>query len=72
MIITPFNALNCPLDGLPLRRASNAWQCKAGHNFIASQGYTHHLPVQNKRSLDPGDSKAMVAARRRFSECRLL
>ncbi len=26
------------------------------------------LPVQNKRSLDPGDSKEMVAARRRFLE----
>lgn len=24
------------------------------------------LPVQNKRSRDPGDSKEMVAARRRF------
>ncbi len=26
------------------------------------------LPVQNKRSRDPGDSKEMVAARRRFLE----
>src|SRR5690606_29891455 len=39
----------------------------AGHSFdTARQGYIHLLPVQNKRSLDPGDSKAMVAARRRF------
>jgi 23S rRNA (guanine745-N1)-methyltransferase len=30
--------------------------------------YTHLLPVQNKRSRDPGDSKEMVAARRRFLE----
>ena len=67
MIITPFNALNCPLDGKPLSRTGTSWRCDAGHNFdIASQGYTHLLPVQNKRSLDPGDSKAMVAARRRF------
>ena len=67
MIITPFTALNCPLDGKPLSRTRTSWHCDAGHNFdIASQGYTHLLPVQNKRSLDPGDSKAMVAARRRF------
>ena len=67
MIITPFNELNCPLDGMPLRRTRTSWHCDAGHNFdIASQGYTHLLPVQNKRSRDPGDSKTMVAARRRF------
>src|SRR3546814_18639386 len=43
------------------------WQCAAGHSFdISSQGYTHLLPVQKKRSHDPGDSKEMVASRRRF------
>ncbi len=67
MSIIPFSALACPLDGNPLRREGAAWRCAAGHNFdVASQGYTHLLPVQNKRSRDPGDSKAMVAARRRF------
>jgi 23S rRNA (guanine745-N1)-methyltransferase len=45
----------------------SAWRCQHGHNFdIASQGYTHLLPVQNKRSRDPGDSKEMVSARRCF------
>jgi 23S rRNA (guanine745-N1)-methyltransferase len=44
-----------------------AWRCAAGHSFdVASQGYTNLLPVQKKRSLDPGDSKEMVAARWRF------
>jgi len=67
MNITPFQALACPLDGAPLQRHDTAWRCPAGHSFdIASQGYTHLLPVQKKRSLDPGDSKEMVAARRRF------
>ena len=67
MHIIPFQALACPLDGNPLQRHGAAWQCAAGHSFdIARQGYTHLLPVQNKRSRDPGDSKAMVAARRRF------
>ncbi|MFT3848885.1 MAG: methyltransferase domain-containing protein [Propionivibrio sp.] len=69
MNVTPFLALNCPLDGAPLHRTDASWRCPAGHCFdIAAQGYTHLLPVQNKRSLDPGDSKEMVAARRRFLE----
>lgn len=67
MPISPFTALACPLDGKPLQREGGSWRCADGHVFdIASQGYTHLLPVQNKRSRDPGDSKEMVAARRRF------
>jgi len=67
MSITPFHALACPLDGTPLHCAGSAWCCTSGHSFdIASQGYTNLLPVQHKRSRDPGDSKGMVAARRRF------
>lgn len=67
MNITPFQALACPLDGTPLHCAGSAWRCAAGHSYdTASQGYTHLLPVQQKRSRDPGDSKEMVAARRRF------
>ncbi len=67
MGITPFQALACPLDGTPLHRHGAAWRCMSGHSFdIASQGYTNLLPVQHKRSRDPGDSKEMIAARRRF------
>jgi len=67
MKITPFQALACPLDGTPLHNHGATWRCAAGHSFdVAGQGYTHLLPVQRKRSLDPGDSKEMVAARRRF------
>ncbi len=66
MSIYPFNQLACPLDGAPLHCHGSAWRCAGGHSFdIASQGYTNLLPVQKKRSLDPGDSKEMVAARRR-------
>lgn len=65
--IISFEQLACPLDGGPLRRSGMAWRCPAGHSFdVSSQGYTHLLPVQQKRSRDPGDSKEMVAARRRF------
>jgi 23S rRNA (guanine745-N1)-methyltransferase len=67
MSITPFQALACPLDGMPLHCHGSAWRCASGHSFdIASQGYTNLLPVQHKRSRDPGDSKEMIAARRRF------
>lgn len=67
MNITAFNALACPLDGKPLQSNGTAWRCANGHSFdISSQGHTHLLPVQNKRSRDPGDSKEMVASRRRF------
>ena len=67
MSITSFQALACPLDGTPLRCTGSAWTCASSHSFdIASQGYTNLLPVQHKRSRDPGDSKEMVAARRRF------
>ena len=69
MNVTPFLALNCPLDGTPLRRSDASWRCSVGHCFdAAAQGYTNLRPVQNKRSRDPGDSKEMVAARRRFLE----
>jgi len=65
--IVPFQALACPLDGTPLHCHGSTWRCPSGHSFdIASQGYANLLPVQQKRSRDPGDSKEMVAARRRF------
>jgi 23S rRNA (guanine745-N1)-methyltransferase len=69
MTITPFRALACPLDGSPLQRKGAAWRCTAGHGFdIAREAYINLLPVQQKRSRDPGDSKEMVAARRRHLE----
>lgn len=69
MSISAFTALACPLDGAPLARDGGSWRCPDGHCFdIAGQGYSNLLPVQQKRSRDPGDSKEMVAARRRFLE----
>jgi len=66
---TPFTALACPLDGAPLAGVDGGWTCPAGHRYdSAAQGYVNLLPVQHKRSRDPGDSKEMVAARRRFLE----
>lgn len=60
-------ALACPMDGLPLTRTDNSWRCPQAHSYdIARQGYVNLLPVQNKRSKDPGDSKDMIVARQEF------
>ncbi|ALO45319.1 putative RNA methyltransferase [Pseudohongiella spirulinae] len=67
MAVKPFTQLACPLDGEPLQRESNTWRCALAHSFdVARQGYVNLLPVQNKRSRDPGDSKAMMVARQEF------
>lgn len=61
--------LLCPLDNLPLQQELRSFRCERGHCFdLAKQGYLNLLPVQNKRSKDPGDSKEMVRARRDFLE----
>lgn len=62
-----FSSLICPFDGLSLLQESGRCFCPNSHSFdVAKQGYINLLPVQNKRSKEPGDSKQMVAARREF------
>lgn len=57
----------CPIDGNRLVSSGKQLSCSNGHTFdIARQGYVNLLPVQHKRSKQPGDSKAMVLARSRF------
>ncbi len=59
--------LACPIDALKLKGNDHQLSCANGHCFdIARQGYVNLLPVQYKRSKNPGDSKAMVRARRDF------
>jgi 23S rRNA (guanine745-N1)-methyltransferase len=59
--------LICPLDGLPFGSYAKTLRCPNGHSFDeARQGYLHLLPVQHKKSKEPGDSAAMVEARSRF------
>lgn len=59
--------LSCPLDGLPLSLNEKQGVCPSGHCFdVAHQGYIHLLPVQYKRSKNPGDSTAMIQARTAF------
>ena len=62
-----FQLLKCPIEGDLLTVSERSLKCPAGHSFdIAREGYVNLLPVQNKRSKDPGDSKEMIAARRRL------
>ncbi|ARN74971.1 putative RNA methyltransferase [Oceanicoccus sagamiensis] len=57
----------CPLCQLPLTQEQKRWHCDNNHSFDqAKQGYTHLLPVQNKKSRSPGDDAEMVASRQRF------
>jgi 23S rRNA (guanine745-N1)-methyltransferase len=57
----------CPLCRQPLNTNDKSWQCTNNHNFdIAKQGHCNLLPVQHKKSLQPGDSADMVSARNRF------
>ena len=61
--------LICPICRQPLRREEKSFRCSAGHSFdIARQGYVHLLPVQQKHSLHPGDTRQMVLSRRSFLE----
>ena len=65
-ILSPHN-LACPIDKLELIKKEGCYRCANGHCYdIAKQGYVNLLPVQHKKSKDPGDSKAMVLARSRF------
>lgn len=57
----------CPICGETLTCQKPAWCCEKGHSFdVARQGYVNLLTVQQKHSLNPGDTREMVAARREF------
>lgn len=69
MRFQPHPDLCCPHDRLPLTVVGGCLRCPAGHSFdIASKGYVNLLGAGDRRSRDPGDSQAMVGARRRFLE----
>jgi len=61
--------LRCPICGNILYKEERSCRCENNHSFdVARQGYVHLLPVQNKRSLNPGDTRQQVLARREFLE----
>ena len=61
--------LICPICQLPLTQEGRSLRCGRNHSFdMARQGYVNLLPVQQKRSLHPGDTREQVLSRRAFLE----
>ncbi len=63
ILICPYckNSLNCSKE--------KTYKCENNHSFdIAKEGYLNLLPVNQKKSKDPGDNQMMIAARRNFLE----
>ena len=61
--------LICPICGKTLIKTDKRFVCENRHSFdIARQGYVHLLPVQQKHSLAPGDTREQVLSRRAFLE----
>ncbi len=59
----------CPLCHQILQRLDKQWRCENNHQFDnAKEGYVNLLPVQHKRSKEPGDSAEMMISRRTFLE----
>ncbi|WP_300004289.1 23S rRNA (guanine(745)-N(1))-methyltransferase [uncultured Cedecea sp.] len=57
----------CPLCYSPLVQTAKSFCCDNRHQFdVAREGYLNLLPVQHKRSKEPGDSGEMIQARRAF------
>ncbi|HEV2199191.1 MAG TPA: methyltransferase domain-containing protein [Bryobacteraceae bacterium] len=61
----------CPVRGCrdPVVRDAHRMVCPRGHSFdIARSGYINLLQPQERRSKQPGDTPAAVAARRRLND----
>ncbi|QUM85965.1 MULTISPECIES: 23S rRNA (guanine(745)-N(1))-methyltransferase [unclassified Moritella] len=57
----------CPICARPLSAQDKSLTCDQRHQFdLAKEGYVNLLPVQNKKSKNPGDNKEMMQARREF------
>ena len=62
--------LICPYCKGPLTASEvRTYICENKHSFdLAKQGYLNLLPVNQKKSKDPGDNQMMITARREFLE----
>lgn len=57
----------CPICAAPLTREGRTYTCPNRHSYdVAKEGYVHLLPANQKHSANPGDDKAMIAARTAF------
>ena len=61
--------LLCPVCGEQLNKMDRQYRCSRNHSFdVARQGYVNLLVVQQKHSLNPGDTREQVLCRREFLE----
>ncbi|EDM44644.1 ribosomal RNA large subunit methyltransferase A [unidentified eubacterium SCB49] len=62
--------LTCPYCNTAIQPANKTtYRCENNHSFdLAKQGYLNLLPVNKKKSKDPGDNEMMILARRNFLE----
>ncbi len=61
--------LLCPVCGEQLNNEGKRYLCARNHSFdVARQGHVNLLVVQQKHSLNPGDTREQVLARREFLE----
>jgi len=61
--------LICPICEEKLSLEGRQFRCARNHSFdIARQGYVNLLTVQQKHSLNPGDTREQVLSRREFLE----
>ena len=61
--------LLCPICREQLNPEDRQYRCPQNHSFdIARQGYVNLLTVQQKHSLNPGDTREQVLSRREFLE----
>lgn len=59
--------LICPLCSQPLSSNEQGVNCQNRHQYDrAKEGYLNLLPVQYKNSIEPGDAKQQLQARRAF------
>ena len=59
----------CPICGQELKKSDRSYICEHNHSFdMARQGYVNLLTVQQKHSLNPGDTREQVLSRRSFLE----
>ncbi len=72
--ILPIVSFVCPICHSSLIINEKIWQCTGEKNDknrqhcfdVARQGYVNLLPVQQKKSKNPGDSQESILARQRF------
>ena len=61
--------LLCPICSEKLNQRDAQFVCPQNHSFdVARQGYVNLLTVQQQHSLNPGDTREQVLARRSFLE----